>query len=198
MICYHGALFALGRDLLLHGLQNHRGGRQILDFVTQHFDAPVKSRFVDRRNDGLVDKVALFKGLVQFHAAHDASEGRLRKLRNGNDVVARAVASPLRIGHLKKKHAVDGKLRVVLGDADLARGVERHFLEAVLVGDAIHKGNDEVKARREDPVKLPQTLDHPGALLRHHLDALRGKHDRDENEENGNDQKARHCFFPVC
>ena len=104
---YHGALFALGGDLLLHGLQDDRGRRQILDLVAKNLHAPVESGFVNGRHHGLVDEIAFLEGLVELHTAHDAAKCGLRKLRDGDDVVARTVACSLRIRHLEKEYAVD-------------------------------------------------------------------------------------------
>src|SRR6218665_1609661 len=42
-----GTFLALGRDLLLHGMQDFLRRRQVLDLVTQHLDAPVQRGFVD-------------------------------------------------------------------------------------------------------------------------------------------------------
>ena len=47
----------------------------------------------------------------------------------------------------------------VLGDVDLLRDVERHFLQRVLVGDALDEGHDELEARRERAVVLAELLD---------------------------------------
>ena len=51
--------------------------------------------------------------------------------------------------------------------------VQRDFLQAVLVGDPVDEGDQEVQARRQRAVVLAQALDHPGVLLRHDLDRLR-------------------------
>ena len=74
-----GALFALGRDLLLHGLQDDGGRRQVLDLVAEHLDAPVEGRLVNRGDDGLVDEIALLEGLVELRPCRrrsEASSGR--------------------------------------------------------------------------------------------------------------------------
>lgn len=112
-----GALFALGRDLLLHGLQDDGGRRQVLDLVAEHLDAPVEGRLVNRGDDGLVDEIALLEGLVELHPADDGAKRRLGELRDGDDVVGRAVGGALRVGHLEEEDAVDRELGIVARDA---------------------------------------------------------------------------------
>ena len=115
------ALLALGGDLRLHRAQDLRRRRQVLDLVAQHLDAPVRRRLVERGDDRRVDLVALLEGPVELHLADHAAQRRLRELRDRDDVVRRAVGREPRIGHLEVQDAVDLQLRVVLGDADLAR-----------------------------------------------------------------------------
>ena len=79
---------------------------------------------------------------------------RLRKLRDGDDVVGGAVARALGIRHLKEEHAVDRELSVVARNADLTRRIERDFLEGVAVCDPIDERDDEVEAGREHGVEL--------------------------------------------
>ena len=122
----------------------------------------------------------------------------MRKLRDGDDVVARTVTCSLRIRHLEKEHAVDSKLRIVLRDANLARRVQRHFLEAVLISDAVDEGNDDIEPRREHAVEFTETLNHPCVLLRHHLDALRDEHNGEQNEENRENQKVGYGHIRSC
>ena len=78
-----GALFALGGDLLLHGVQDFLGWRQVLDLVAQHLDTPVQGGLVDGLHHLGVDDVALFKGLVEFQLANDGAQRGLRQLRDG-------------------------------------------------------------------------------------------------------------------
>ena len=66
-----------------------------------------------------------------------------------SDVVGRAVRREPRIGHLEVQDAVDLQLRVVLGDADLRRHVERRLAQVVPVGDAVDERHDEIEAGRE-------------------------------------------------
>ena len=70
------ALFALGGDLRLHGVQDFLRRRQVLDFVAQHLHAPVQRGFVDGGHHLGVDDVALLEGLVEFELADHASAAR--------------------------------------------------------------------------------------------------------------------------
>ena len=144
-----GTLFALGRDLRLHGVQNFLGWREVLDFVAQHLHTPVQRSLVDGGHDLRVDDVPFFKGLVEFELADDASQRGLCQLCHCDDVVGRTIAGAHRIGDLKVQDAINLQLRVVARDADLARHIQRYFFEAVLVGNAVDEGNQEIQARRE-------------------------------------------------
>jgi hypothetical protein len=114
--------------------------------------------------------VAFLEGLVQLHLADHAAQRGLRQLRDGDDVVAAAVAGAHRVGDLEVQDAVHLQLGVVLGDADLAGHVQRHFLQRMLVGHALDEGDDELQARGQRAVVLAQAFDHPGVLLRHDLE----------------------------
>ena len=103
----HGALFALSGNLLLHGLQNHSGRRQVFDFVTQYLHAPVQSRFINGAYHRTVDEITFFERFIEFHLTDHASERGLRELRDSDHVVARAVACARGISHLEKEHAID-------------------------------------------------------------------------------------------
>ena len=118
-----GALFTLRSDLLLHGVQDFFGRGQVFDFVTQHFHAPIQSGFVNGLHHLGVDDVAFFKGFIQLQLTDYRAQRRLRQLRNGDHIVAGAVAGAHGIGHLKVENAVNLKLRVVARDADLAGDV---------------------------------------------------------------------------
>jgi len=82
---------------------------------------------------------------------------------------------------------------VVARDADLARHVERDFLQQMLVGHTVDKRNDQIEAGREHGVKLPEAFDYPGILLRHHAHAL-GDDDGDDDEKNQCDDV--HIAYP--
>ena len=144
-----GALFALGRDLGLHGQQNFLGRRQVLDLVAQYLHTPVERRLIDGLDDLGIDDVALLEGLVQLQLADHAAQRGLGQLRDGHDVVGRAVAGAHRVRHLKVQDAVHLQLGVVTRDADLAGHIQRDFLQAVLVGDTVDEGDQEVQSRCE-------------------------------------------------
>jgi hypothetical protein len=179
------ALFALRGDLRLHRVQDLLGRREILDLVAQHLYAPGERGLVDGVDDLAVDDVALLESLVQFELADHAAQRRLRKLRDRDDVVRRAVARLLGVRHLEIQDAVHLKLRVVARDANLAGDIERHFLQAVLVRDVVDEGDQEVQARRERGVKAPEPLDDPRVLLRHDLDRPRDEDDGHDKEDDG-------------
>jgi hypothetical protein len=182
-----GALFALGGDLRLHGVQDFLGRGQVLDFIAQYLHAPVLGRFVDGADDGGVDVVALLEGLVQFHLADHRAQRGLGQLRDGGDVVGRTIRGAHRIGDLEIQDAIHLQLRIVLGDADLRRHIQRNFLEHVLVGYAVDEGHHDVQARRQRGVVFTQAFHHPGVLLRDHLDRL---HDEDDGEEEDDQSDA--------
>jgi hypothetical protein len=78
---------------------------------------------------------------------------------------------------LEIEDAVHLQLRVVLGDADLARDVERDLAQVVPVGDPVDEGNHEIETRLEHRVEAPQPLDHQRVLLRHDPDGARDDDD---------------------
>jgi hypothetical protein len=159
--------------------------RQVLDFVAQHLHAPVERGLVDGGDHLGVDDVALLEGLVELELADHAAQRGLRQLRHSHDVVRRAVARAHRVGHLEVQDAVDLQLGVVARDADLARHVERDFLQAVLVGHPVDERDQEVGPGRHGAVVLAQALAHPGVLLRHELDRLADEDDRDDQDDEG-------------
>ena len=73
----------------------------------------------------------------------------------------------MRIEHLHVQHRVDTHLDVVARDADLLGDVERLFLEAVPVGNALDERNQDVKPGLQRAAVLAEILDHVRALLRH-------------------------------
>ena len=170
------ALFALGRNLRLHRMQNLLGRRQILDFITQYLDTPIRRRFIDGIHDGRINMVALFKCLVEFHFTDHRTQGRLRQLRNGGNIIRRAIRSTHGIGNLKIQNTIDLQLRIVTRNAYLRRHVEWNFLEHVLVSDAVDERHNDIQARTQYRVELAQALHHPGMLLRHHIDRLEDKY----------------------
>ncbi len=179
------ALLALGGDLRLHRAQDLGRRRQVLDLVAQHLHAPVLRRLVERVDHRGVDRVALLEGLVELHLADHRAQQRLRQLRDGEDVVARAVAGAHRVGDLEVDDAVDLQLGVVLGDAHLAGHVQRHLLQRMLVGHALDEGDHELQPRRQRAVVLAQPLDHPGVLLRHDLEGLEDEDGGDDRHDDG-------------
>src|SRR3989454_5995171 len=87
------------------------------------------------------------------------------------------------IGHLVIQDAVDPKLGIVLGDADLLGHIERHFLQGMRVGDTVEEGDDQVEAWLERAVEAPEALHHPGAWLRNNAHALDDEgHDHAQNQ----------------
>ena len=116
--------------------------------------------------------VALLERAVELHPADHAAQRRLRELRDRHHEVARAVGREPRVGHLEVEDAVDLQLRVVLGDADLARHVERNLAQIVLVRDAIDERDHEIEAGLQHGVEAPEPLDDERVLLRHDADRL--------------------------
>ena len=82
------AFFTFGRNLRLHGTQNFLRRNKVFDFITQHLHAPRHRRFVQCRNHGAVDVVALFKSFVQLHAPDNGTQRGLRQLGDGNHIIA--------------------------------------------------------------------------------------------------------------
>ena len=97
----------------------------------------------------------------------------------------RAVRRELRVGHLEVQDAVDLQLRVVLGDADLARHVERDLAQVVPVGDAVDERDHEIEPRLQHRVEAPEPLDDQRVLLRHDADR------RDDDDERDDEQRDR-------
>src|ERR1019366_1356851 len=137
-----------------------------------------------------VDRVALLERSVELHLADHRAQQRLRQLGDREDVVRRAVARAHRVGDLEVDDSVDLQLRVVARDADLTRHVERHFLQRMLVGDALDEGHDEAEARRQRPIVLAQPLDDPGVLLRHDLESLEDEDYCDDGDDEGDFHEA--------
>src|SRR5439155_13315813 len=113
-----------------------------------------------------VDLIALFECAVELHPADDAPQRRLRELCDREHVVRRAIGRKPRIGDLKIQNAVDLQLRVVLGDADLRRDVERNLPQVMPISDSIDEWDDEIQSRLEYRVKFSPALDDQRALLR--------------------------------
>ncbi len=178
----HRALLALGGDLRLHRVQDLLRRREVLDLVAQDLHAPVPRRLVERRDDEAVDVVAFLEGPVELHAADHAPQRGLRELSDRHLEIARTVRCEPGIGDLEIQDAVHLQLRVVLGDADLARDVERDLAQIVAVGDAIDERDDEVEPRLEHREETPQPLDDEGVLLRHDADRARDDDDGDDEE----------------
>ena len=78
------------------------------------------------------------------------------------------------------------QLRVVAGDADLAGHVQGDLLEAVFVGDAVHKRHQKIQARSEGAGVLAQAFFDPGVLLGHDLDGAGDEDHRNDQEDDGN------------
>ena len=133
-----------------------------------------------------VDDVALFKGFVELKFANDAAQTGLSQLRDGNDVIGRAIAGKLGIGDLEIQNAIDLQLRVVARDANLTGHIEWNFFEAVLLDDFVNEGHHKVKSRCEACVVLAQSLNHPGVLLRHDLDGFDDEQDRNGQKDDCN------------
>ena len=173
-------------------MEDFLGRRQILDLVAQDFHAPVRRGLIERRHDQAVDVLALLECAVELHAANDAAQRSLRELRDSHLEIARAVRRKPRVGDLEIQDSIDLELRVVLGDADLARHVERYFAQVVLVGDAIDKRNDEIQSRREDGMKSPEALDDQRVLLRNDADCLDDDDHRDDKQRERDDRGSHH------
>src|SRR5688572_17671854 len=53
----------------------------------------------------------------------------------------------------------------------------------MLVGGAVDEGQHDVETRTKRRVIFAEALDHPGVLLRHHVDGLEDEHHRDDEED---------------
>ena len=60
------------------------------------------------------------------------------------------------------------------------------------VGHTIHKRDDEIESGVEHGMKLTETLHHPGALLGNHFDALKGKQNGNDHQNDSQNQKTTH------
>ena len=136
--------------------------------------------------------VTLLERAVELHPSDHAAQRRLRELRNCHLEVARAVGGELGVGDLEVEDAVDLQLRIVLGDADLRRHVERNFAQVVLVRDAIDERDHEIEAGLQHGVEAPESLDDERMLLRHHANRLRNHDERDDEQRDGEQRRADH------
>lgn len=166
-------------------MQDFLGRGEVFDFVAEDFDAPVQSGLVDGGNNRMVDGIAFLECFIQLEFSDHRTEGGLCELGYGDDVTRGAVARAHRIGDLEVYDAVDLQLGVVFGDADLARYIQRDFLEGVLVGYGINKRDEEVESRGEGCVVLAEAFHHPCVLLRHDADAAHDKYHGNEEDEDG-------------
>ena len=72
-----GPLFALCPHLLLHGREHVVGRIDVLDLVTEHFDAPRFRRFVKLVYDLSVDVGSLLERFIEFDLSDLATQRRL-------------------------------------------------------------------------------------------------------------------------
>ena len=72
--CNQGPLAPFRCNLLLHGMKNFGGRRQIFDFITKHFHAPIEGRLINRLHDLRVDDVSLFERFVELQFADDGAQ----------------------------------------------------------------------------------------------------------------------------
>ncbi len=78
-------------DLLVHRL-THAGGRlNVANFVSQNLHAPRRRGCTDAAQDGIVQRLPLFEGLVKGHLAELAAHGGLSQLGDGEDGVVNLV-----------------------------------------------------------------------------------------------------------
>ena len=130
---------------------------------------------------------ALFEGFIKFHFTDGRTQRGLRQLRNSGDVIAGSVRGQHRIRNLEIQHTVDLQLRIVLGNTDLTRQIQRHFLQHMSIGDTVDKGHHDIQPRQQSGMKFTQALDHPGVLLRYHFYRLEDKYQ--SNKQN------KQCYF---
>ena len=80
-------------------------------------------------------------------------------------------------------------------NADLLGDIDRLFLEAVPVSDALDEWNENVKAGLDRAAVAAEALDHEGALLRDDGGRLGEHDDRQENDDYDNDECFHGWFF---
>ena len=188
----HRALLAFGAHLLFHRGENVGGRRDVLDLVAQHLHAPRLGRLVELADDLRVDVGALLERSVQIDLADFASQRRLCKLGNGEQIVRDAVGRPLRIQHLEIQHAIDANLHVVARNADLRRNVEGDLLQRVAVADDVDERQQHVKAGVQDAVKPSEPLDDVRALLRNDDGRLRNDDEHEDREDQQREKTTGH------
>src|ERR1700742_2601365 len=185
------AFLALGAHLLFHGGQHVLRRRDVLDFVAQYLHAPGGRCLVQLGNDIRDDGAARLERSIQLDFADLAAQRGLRQLRNRKSIVGDSVRGEVRVHHLHIQHAVHAHLDIVAGDADLLGDVDGDFLQAVLVGYALHEGHQDVKAGGQRTAVLAEVLDDVGALLRNHGGGLCDYH-HDEYGDNDGSVAQRH------
>src|SRR5262249_46378280 len=129
-------------------------------------------------------RAARLERAIEIDLADLATERRLRELDDRELVARDAVRRLAGVQDLQIENAVDPDLHVVLGDADLLRDIDRVFLEAVLVGDALDEGQEDVNPRLQRAAVFAEIFDDVRALLRHDGGGLRD----DDDDQNRDDQ----------
>src|SRR6185503_3413360 len=162
--------------------------------VAQHFDAPRLGCLVELADDVGVDRGALLERAVELDLADLAAQRRLRELRDRELVVRDAVRRARRIEDLHVQDAVDADLDVIPRDADLLRDVDRHLLQAVLVGDALHERREDVEPGLQRAAVFAPQLDDVRALLRYDDRRLRQEEDREHRDRHTPNQCLIHGF----
>ena len=138
------------------------------NLVTKDFNTPGFRGFVELGNDVGIDHAASFKRPIEIDLADFAAQCRLRQLRDRKHVVGNAVRRALRIKHLQIQHAVYGHLYIVARNACLLSNVGGQFFQTVLVPNALHNRNHDVKSRMQCAAVLTEALNDIGTLLRHY------------------------------
>ncbi len=178
----HRATFPLGAHLLLQRIKDGRGQLDVGDLVTQYLHTPRLGSLIQRLHHLHVDGFTLLEGLVQIDLADHRTQGGLRQLHGRVAVIVDAIAGQFRVNHLQVKHAIDHHLDVVAGNTGLAGHVDRLFLQGVLVGHTINKGDQDVKTGVQCFRILAQTFDDKGRALRHDTRGL-GQGNNDQRQK---------------
>src|SRR5690606_14803563 len=182
--------------LLLHGLLDVAGRRDVLELDAVDLRPPLIRGVVENELELRVDDVAGSEGLVEIHLAAHVTERGLRELAHGQRQVRDFVRGADRVDDLDVEQRIDADRHVVLGDDRLLGNVENRFAQVdargapdAAVGDPdqlagrVEERNDHVQTAREGPGGTPQPLDDHALALLDDAEPLREEHESEEYDE---------------
>ena len=123
---------------------------------------------LDLLDNGAVQCLALFKGLIECDLSDFGSHGGLGEVRDGREQVLDPVAGLIRVFDLNVEDAINVECHVVLRDGMLRGNMHDLFPEVMGVGDGVDEGDFEVEAWLHLAVVFIEAVEQDGVLLVHH------------------------------